>query len=86
MNFLQYALAKLIEIYMYIIVIRAIISWFSPNPYNNLYILLITITEPILGRIRKFQFRLFSTLRIDFSPLLAIILLNIIRNIIIGIY
>jgi YggT family protein len=86
MNFLQYALAKLIEIYMYIIVIRAIISWFSPNPYNNLYILLITITEPILGRIRKFQFRLFPTFRIDFSPFLAIILLNIIRNIIIGIH
>ena len=78
--FLQYALVKLIDIYVMIIVIRALISWFSPDPYNPLYILLIRITEPVLGRIR----RLIPGMRIDFSPFILIIILNIIRGFIIG--
>jgi YggT family protein len=86
MNFLQYLLIKLIDIYVIIIIIRALISWFSPSPYNPLYIFLISITEPVLGRIRKFTFRLFPTFRIDFSPLIAILLLNIIRNFLLGLY
>ena len=86
MGFLQFLLLKLIEIYTWVIIIRALVSWFSPNPYNPLFQFLISLTEPVLGRIRGFIFRLFPTSRIDFSPLIAIFLLSIIRDILIRIF
>jgi len=86
MGFLQYLLIKVIDIYTMIIIIRALVSWFSPNPYNQLYLFLISITEPIMGPVRKLMFRLMPNFRIDFSPFLTIILLNILRNFIMGMY
>jgi len=86
MGFLQFLLIRVIDIYTIIILIRAIASWFTTNPYNQLYMFLVSLTEPFLGRIRKFMFRLFPTFRIDFSPMVAILLLNIIRNLIMGYY
>jgi len=78
--FLQYILVKAIDIYTIVIVIRAVISWFSPDPYNPLYQFLIRITEPVLGRIRK----ILPGMGIDFSPFIVIILLNLLRSFIIG--
>lgn len=86
MNFLQFLLIKLIEVYTWIIIIRAIASWFISNPYNPIYMFLISVTEPLLGRIRAFLFRIFPTSRIDFSPLIAIFLLSILRDFIIRIF
>ena len=56
------------------IFIRVIISWFSPRP-NALIILLDRITEPILAPLRRIvpQAGMF-----DFTPLVAIILLQLI--------
>ncbi|MBN1948107.1 MAG: YggT family protein [Candidatus Cloacimonetes bacterium] len=81
---MQIFLVTLIDIYIFVLVIRALVSWFSPSPYNSLYLLLINITEPVLGPIRRFLFRLFPTGRIDFSPLVAILVLNLLRNLILG--
>jgi len=76
MDFFRFLLKRALDIYMILIIIRAILSWFSPDPYNPLYQLLIKITEPVLGRIRK----LIPTPGIDFSPFIAIILINIISS------
>ncbi len=78
MNFLRFIIVKALDIYMILIILRAIISWFSPDQNNPLYLLLIRITEPVLGRIRK----LVPTQGIDFSPFIAIILINIISSLI----
>jgi len=86
MGFLQYLLIKVIDIYTIIIIIRALVSWFSPSPYSQLYLFLISLTEPVLGPIRKLMFRLMPNFRIDFSPLITILLLNMVRNFILGMY
>ena len=56
-NFIM-AVAKVLGIvlnlYMWLIVIRAVVSWFSPDPYNQIYIFLVRVTEPVLGYIRRF--------------------------------
>ena len=55
---------------MWIIIIRAVATWFSPDPYNPIYQFLIRITEPVLGYIRKiipFRFGM-----VDISPIIAI--------------
>jgi len=80
MNSIQFIIIKLLNLYSIIILIRAVISWFSPNPYNPLYHLLIRLTEPVLGRIR----RLLPASGIDFSPFIALVLIEIIAGIIRG--
>jgi YggT family protein len=84
MGRIVYLLARAIDIYIFIIVIRAIISWVNPDPYNPIVQLLYKITEPVLRPIRRILFRSVGNIRIDFSPLIAIILLSIIRRILIG--
>jgi YggT family protein len=68
------ALAQLLgivlNIYMWIIVIRAIVSWVNPDPYNPLVQFLYRTTEPVLKPIRRV---LPVTWGIDFSPVVAIL-------------
>lgn len=47
-------LSIVLNLYMWLIIIRALASWFSPDPYNPIYQFLIRITEPVLGYIRRF--------------------------------
>jgi len=57
------------------IIFRVILSWFSSNPTNRLAIILIQITEPILGPLRRIIPRAGM---LDFSPMVAIIILQLI--------
>ena len=69
------AAARVIEIvltvYMWIIVIRALISWVNPDPYNKIVIFLYRVTEPVLRPIRRMIPR--HNLPIDFSPLIVLL-------------
>ncbi|HIE32939.1 YggT family protein [Thermosulfurimonas dismutans] len=70
------ALAKVIDLvltfYMWIIIIRAIISWVNPDPFNPIVRFLYQITEPVLYRVRRFLPPLGG---IDLSPLIVILLI-----------
>ena len=67
------AVAKLVDYvlyaYMWIIVIRALLSWVNPDPWNPIVRFLYQVTEPVLRPIRR---RLPNT-GIDFAPLVAIL-------------
>jgi YggT family protein len=45
-------LFALLNLYSWVIVIRAILSWFGPSSRNPLVALLIKITEPVLEPLR----------------------------------
>lgn len=67
----------LLTIYLWIIVIRAVLSWVNPDPYNPIVRLLYQVTEPVLGPIRRWL--PLRGMGIDFSPvivLLAIVFLQ----------
>jgi len=70
-------IAKVLEvvlnIYMWVIIIRALISWVSPDPYNPIVQILTRMTEPVLTPIRKLvpPYRI----GIDLSPLIAVLLI-----------
>lgn len=68
------ALAEVINlalsIYMWILVIRALISWVNPDPYNPIVQFLIRMTEPVLAPVRR-VFPPYS-IGIDLSPLIVI--------------
>ena len=55
--------------------IRSVMSWFSLDPNNILVNIVHTITEPMLAPLRRILPRLEM---IDFSPMVAIILLYVI--------
>ena len=65
----------LCEILTVVIILRAILSWFVTNPTNRLVIILNWMTEPILAPLRRIIPR---TGMVDFTPLIAIILLQLI--------
>lgn len=79
-NFLEAAAIVInwvLEIYMWIIIARAILSWVSPDPYNPIVRFIHNITEPVLYQVRKRIPIMMGG--IDFSPiivLLAIIFLK----------
>ncbi len=58
-----------------LILLRVIISWYSPRPTNILARILHLLTEPILAPLRRIIPRVG---RFDFTPLVAIILIQII--------
>ena len=59
----------------YAIIARALMSWFSPHAQHPMLAILFAITEPLL---RVFRRRLPSVGAFDFSPLAAIITLEVI--------
>lgn len=64
-----------------LIFIRAILSFFIRNPYNNkLYSILVQITEPMLAPFRRLTYRFGANYGIDFSPLLAIFALQFLNK------
>ncbi len=67
--------------YTLIIFVRVIMSWIRPQGYSPVYhrlgTIVYAITEPLLGPMRR---ALPSTGGIDFSPILALILLSMLRN------
>jgi len=57
------------------ILLRTILSWFSPRPTSMLVKILYRVTEPILAPLRRIIPRVG---RFDFTPLVAIILIQLI--------
>jgi len=80
-NFLD-ALARVLDlaltIYLWIVIIRALISWVNPDPWNPIVQFLHRATEPVLAPIR----RRLPTWRwgIDFSPLVVILAIYFIQR------
>jgi len=72
-------LALLLDLYMLAILIYALMSWFSPNPYNPFVRFITNVSEPMLGVIRSFLPR---GLGLDISPLIAIAIIYLTKKVI----
>ncbi len=61
---------------MWAVVIRAVISWVEPNPYNPIVRTLRLLTDPLLRPFQRLQMRLFRRpMALDLSPLFAILVI-----------
>jgi len=67
---------SLITIYIWVVIIAALISWVRPDPYNPIVQVLARLTEPAYAFVR----RLFPTVfnGIDLAPIVIIIGLQVI--------
>jgi YggT family protein len=68
------------------ILARVILSWLPMagvriDPYNPLIHFLFRITDPILDPIRRFA----TFGMVDFSPIVALILLEVVRRVVVGV-
>jgi YggT family protein len=68
----------LLTIYMWIIVIRAVLSWVNPDPYNPIVRLLYQLTEPVMRPIRRLI--PLRGMGIDFSPLIILLLIIFLQS------
>lgn len=70
-----YAMASVLgmalQVYTWIIIARAVISWVNPDPYNPIVRFLYNVTEPVLYRVRRTIPSYFGG--IDFSPLVVLL-------------
>ena len=66
-------LGVVLQLYMWIIIVRALLSWVNPDPYNPIVRFLYSITEPVLYRVRKLV--PMSGIGIDFSPIIVLLLI-----------
>ncbi|MFA5093995.1 MAG: YggT family protein [Candidatus Omnitrophota bacterium] len=73
--------ARLVEIFMqilcFLIILRAVMSWVSPDPFHPLVQFLNRATDPVLAPFRKFMPPLGP---IDISPAIAVILIYSIQK------
>ena len=75
-------LHTVLEIYMWVIIVRALISWVNPDPYNPIVQFLQRVTDPVLYQIRK---RLgMGSMGFDFSPIIAILLIMFLQIAVVG--
>jgi len=66
-----------LTVYMWVIIIRALISWVSPDPYNPIVRFLYRVTEPALRPVRRIL--PIGGMGIDFSPLIVILVIYFLR-------
>jgi YggT family protein len=80
-NFLH-ALATLLDtvlyLYMLVIVIRALISWVNPDPYNPIVQFLVAVTEPVLSPVRRWIPA--YMIGIDISPIIVILAIMFLKS------
>ncbi|AND85240.1 YggT family protein [Clostridium tyrobutyricum] len=67
------------------IFLDVILSWVMPRGGNSFVNLLHVFTEPFMRPGRKLQQKLIPGLMIDFSPIIAFIIIDIIRGIVFSI-
>ena len=67
-------LGIVLNIYMWTIIIRALLSWVNPDPYNPIVQVLTRVTEPVLRPLRKLV-PPWKTGGLDLSPFIAILII-----------
>ena len=80
MGVLAISLVRL-DVISFIIVIQCVLSWIPSIRMSKIYEALSIITDPIEEPIRQVQYR-YVSLPIDFSPLIAILLIQLIQRLI----
>ena len=69
---------SLIEIYSWVVIIRVLISWINPDPYNPIVQFLRGVTDPAIETVRRFMPNFLWSTGLDFTPLILILLLRVI--------
>jgi YggT family protein len=70
-------LATVLNIYFWIVIASAILSWVNPDPYNPIVRFLRAATEPVYARVRRVIPLYFSG--IDLTPLVVLLAIQFLQ-------
>jgi len=77
-------LHQIISLYIWVVIIAALITWVRPDPYNPIVQALYKLTEPVYAKIRRY---IPTTVGgVDLSPLILIFALQFIDVFIIKLF
>ncbi|MBR5543818.1 MAG: YggT family protein [Oscillospiraceae bacterium] len=77
-------IATLLRVYELLFIARAILSWFPMATLGGLMSFIYAVTEPVLAPIRALLMKIpaLASMPIDFSVLVAFLLIDVLRTII----
>ena len=82
MFYLIRLLAGIISVYMILIFIRILLTWFPGANFGRFYTFLCGICDPYLNWFRRFRF--FRNSPIDFTPLIGLAVLSLVHNVLVS--
>lgn len=68
---------SILQLYMWVIIIRVLVSWINPDPNNPIVGFLRGITDPAIDALRRVLPTFFWSTGLDFTPLILIVLLQV---------
>ena len=71
----------ILDVYSYVIIASALISWVSPDPRNPIVMFLRQITEPVLSPVRRLL-PPWKTGGLDLSPLIVLIAIQFVERVV----
>lgn len=78
-----YQLVNLVfQLYIFIVVARALISWVGPDPYNPIVRFLSRATDPVLDRLRRVLPLQFGG--VDLTPVALLLALYVARDLLLN--
>jgi YggT family protein len=75
-------LQTMLRLFMWLIIIRAFLSWMQPDPRNPIVQFLLRATEPVLAPIRRHLPT--GGTGIDFSPMVVILAIYFLQGFLVG--
>lgn len=76
-------LGSLLNIYFWIVIISAVLTWVRPDPYNPIVRTLRLMTEPVFYRVRKWL-PFTYTGGLDFSPVVVLLAIELFNRIVVA--
>ncbi|MDD5160017.1 MAG: YggT family protein [Sulfuricurvum sp.] len=74
---------SLITVYIWVLIIGALLSWVRPDPYNPIVQIIYRLTEPAYRLVRRIMPTVFNG--IDLAPLILVILLQVLDVLLVNI-
>jgi YggT family protein len=81
-NALYQVVSLVFQVYIFIVVARALISWVGPDPYNPIVRFLYRATDPVLDRLRRFLPLEFGG--IDLTPIALLLILYLVKDLLLN--
>ena len=76
-------LGSLLNIYFWIVIISAVLTWVRPDPYNPIVRPLRLLTEPVFYRVRKWLPFTYTS-GLDFSPVVVLLAIELFNRIVVA--
>jgi len=74
---------SLLTVYIWVVIIGALLTWVRPDPYNPIVQVIYRLTQPAYDLIRRLMPTVFNGL--DLAPIILIVALNVIDIVLINV-